>query len=578
MKLLPSELLIRIFVLLEPEALRRAQRVCKRWNDAIADDRSWRDALANGLGRLPFRRLQPQSWRQEYTERINRIRQWEFDKIYNVEFRPRIDGISHTFIDLSTAYMLAGNKEIGMAVICHTTTGRVEHRHMYASPEAAAFVSSMSLERGRIAWGYQGGAIILQLLARQNRQPRQVIFQSRHEGAVNCMSWSKGTATRLGSGGNDGFVKLWEVSTGQCLYTLYGGQSIQSIQLDTRNWVIAATNDDLLIWQLLDSNNLEESIISPLHRLSLFEGEGPSHLLLQSLTTCIAIQEDTIFIIELVTGKLLHQITRNQRDGAITAVATLEHTPIIVCGYTSGTVALWSVTDGSLLWQIDAHTGPITSLAMDIDKVVSSSIDGRIIVWELLSGTYRCTFLLGRDEEAHVPVTRLQVSSNELLAVFGSKVKSWTIGNSAYTLGKERKKISRNKRRGGAHDTILDRLQLKQEIEEEIEETAQYRASTRREIEFRQALLDKYNSLDDLTEEELLNYTMMLSLEENNTLNSTNELNNENNLYYEDIDTIDTSSTSNSSQQHSYASRMDETALSLQEEQDIIEAIRLSME
>ncbi|KAI8057074.1 hypothetical protein BDF22DRAFT_669372 [Syncephalis plumigaleata] len=205
----PSELLIRVFVLLDPTALSKAQLVCKRWHTVIADERSWRDALLIGLGRLPFLRLQPQSWRREYIDRLNRIRQWKFDRIHSVTFDARIGDLTHTFVEFLDSSMLVGNLTRGLAVPCHITTGKVDNRSAYTSPEMASLITII------VFYGAMKMVVFLQRVSRQQRQRRQILFEHRHVGAVQ-------SSTRLATGGNDGLVHLWEASTGKWIASLNG--------------------------------------------------------------------------------------------------------------------------------------------------------------------------------------------------------------------------------------------------------------------------------------------------------------------------------------------------------------------
>jgi hypothetical protein len=87
------------------------------------------------------------------------------------------------------------------------------------------------------------------------------------------------------------------------------------------------------------------------------------------------------------------------------------------------------------------------------------------------------------------------------------------------------------------------------EIQSEMRETAYLRAEERAYREQERALIDMYGTLGDMTEEELLQYTMMLSLEE----------------------------TSNATMSHASTSQQPtEQDLLDQEERDLIQAVILS--
>ncbi|RKP24030.1 hypothetical protein SYNPS1DRAFT_30202 [Syncephalis pseudoplumigaleata] len=304
----------------------------------------------------------------------------------------------------------------------------------------------------------------------------------------------------------------------------------------------------MLIWSI-DAGAGERVDVAPQHRLALFNKEArPGHLRLLSSDVAIAACDDIVHVVDVVTGQQRRQLSQQHRDGPITAMATLEQTSVFVCGYCSGAIVLWSTEEDACLWRIDAHVGAITALAMDNDKVVSAGMDERAIVWEALSGAYRCSFRLSdrssNDIDSAVSVSSLHLGSSELVAVVGDRVKSWTIGHRRHRL-------------------------VKQEIEEEIEDTAQYLARTRQEAEYRRHLRATY-TVEGLSEEELLHYTMMLSLEESSHSTSTS--------MSASADNHDSNDEDEDAATHHPSDVETEWTLAQQEEQDLEEAIRLSMQ
>ncbi|RKP08995.1 WD40-repeat-containing domain protein [Thamnocephalis sphaerospora] len=511
---LPDELLVRIFVLLDPQALEKTQCVCKRWHRMVADDRHWRDALVTAFGRQPFRRLVSTSWRSEYIGRIKQIRRWSHEWAVSVEIRPRVAVVSHCYADLEANYMLVGNVNLGIAIQCDPTTGKVNKRGIQGCPEDdPTMARCMLFQRGRILWGYRTGTVALTQLDRGTATRRYWMLHDSHAGAVSCLAWSPAMNNMVASGGVDGTVRIWDTATRACTALLRGVQGeITLLAFDARSQAVACTDQNALAgWSRKEDGGFEE-----LPSLHLPLTAKPTALLLMDRQCAVAVG-DRVLVVSLNTGTVDKSLLVPAR-GLVTCLKWARSSGILCCGYSVGTVAAWETAalqaeggDPPPLWTVEAHEGPVTSLAIDACKVASASTDGTVTVWDVLTAVRLRTFGIGDDEEALYPVVSLYMSNTALLAVFGGKAKCWRFGANNTKPSKDKKGRGRRKM---SYDSMHHRLELMYEVQEEMRETASRHAQQREDVHLNQALASEYGSLGDLTEEELLHYTMMLSLEE----------------------------------------------------------------
>lgn len=78
-----------------------------------------------------------------------------------------------------------------------------------------------------------------------------------HEGYVNSVTVSP-DGTLCASGGKDGSAKLWDINEGKDLYSLETGDVINALAFSPiRYWLVAATNSNIVVWDLQTKVQLE---------------------------------------------------------------------------------------------------------------------------------------------------------------------------------------------------------------------------------------------------------------------------------------------------------------------------------
>ncbi len=108
-------------------------------------------------------------------------------------------------------------------------------------------------------------------LVHQSSQRTQIAVLHGHGGPVTCLEVMKGEggASRLLSGSTDGKVKLWDLASASCAWTLKCSMPIERLKITTgteQEYLLAAGNS---IWKLLDVRNARAA-----HALSIEQSGG----------------------------------------------------------------------------------------------------------------------------------------------------------------------------------------------------------------------------------------------------------------------------------------------------------------
>ncbi len=190
------------------------------------------------------------------------------------------------------------------------------------------------------------------------------------------------------SGGWDGKVRLWSIPDGCLLKTLTGHTStITSLTITPDGTLLASGSNDrsVRLWTLDDGQCIsvredtgsEVSALahSPIGALLAFAGEKAV------INLCHLPDVTPAGTIPSLPGK-------------ITALAFADHGRVIVAGFDTGTVAVFSCAGRHLLRSIQAHTDAVTGIVVlpGGESVLTSSLDGLVRRWNLpwtrpLSGT-----------------------------------------------------------------------------------------------------------------------------------------------------------------------------------------------
>ncbi|PHH59199.1 hypothetical protein CDD81_3575 [Ophiocordyceps australis] len=217
------------------------------------------------------------------------------------------------------------------------------------------------------------------------------------------------------SGGCDRDVRVWDLKTGACLYTLRGHTStVRCLKMADANTAISGSRDTTLrIWDI---------------RTGLCKNVLVGH---QSSVRCLEIKGDIVVsgsydtfarVWSISEGRCLQtlsghfsQIYAIAFDGKRVVTGSLDtnvrvwdprsgeclailqgHTSLVgqlqmrgdtlVTGGSDGSVRVWSLEKMCPIHRLAAHDNSVTSLQFDETRVVSGGSDGRVKIWDLKTG------------------------------------------------------------------------------------------------------------------------------------------------------------------------------------------------
>jgi WD40 repeat protein/transcriptional regulator with XRE-family HTH domain len=176
-------------------------------------------------------------------------------------------------------------------------------------------------------------------------QSGDLLWTGRHTNSINCVAFTPDRHL-LASGGDDAVVRLWEVATGNLVQTL----ASQGGALYT---LAGSPNGCLLAAGCLDGS------------IRLWQVQGP-----QPATCFKVLSGHTDWVLALAFSP----------DGTR-----------LVSGSCDNTTKLWEVSSGHVLQTLTGHTDRVRSVAWSPDgrTVASAGFDATIWLWDVERGTYR---------------------------------------------------------------------------------------------------------------------------------------------------------------------------------------------
>jgi len=234
----------------------------------------------------------------------------------------------------------------------------------------------------------------------------------RHSGSVASVAISPDGRWGL-SGSWDNTLRLWDLSSGQCLRTFQGHTDrVHSVAISPDGrWGLSGSSDGTLrLWELLTGQCLRT-----------FQGPGGQ-------VFSVAISPDgrwglsgsrdgTLRLWELLTGQCLR--TFQGHAESVFSVAISPDGRRSLSGGSDKTLRLWELSSGECLRTLEGHTDRIASVAISPDGRwgLSGSADHTIRLWDLASGeclrTLKGKGIFGFEGEC------VAISPNGLLGMSG---------------------------------------------------------------------------------------------------------------------------------------------------------------
>ncbi|MFB2894059.1 NB-ARC domain-containing protein [Aerosakkonemataceae cyanobacterium BLCC-F50] len=192
----------------------------------------------------------------------------------------------------------------------------------------------------------------------------------------------------IASCGEDQTIRIWDVSTGECLRILQGHTSvILSVSFSPDGQLLATSSGDatVKIWDINTGNCLHT--FSGNTNQNRTVAISPNGQLVASGSA-----DQTMRIWDIKTGGLLKVLTGHQ--GQVWTIDFHPNGKLIASGSHDQTVRIWDVNTGECLKILQGHQGQVWSVAFSPDgkSLASGSGDRTIKIWQVETGQCLKTF------------------------------------------------------------------------------------------------------------------------------------------------------------------------------------------
>ncbi len=189
-------------------------------------------------------------------------------------------------------------------------------------------------------------------------------------------------STILASGSDDCTIRLWEVKTGNCLRTLIGHTRwVNSVAFNNESVMLASGSRDntIRLWEVKTGNNVR-TLTGHTHWVNSVAFNKESDMLASGS------DDDTIRLWDVKTGNCLRMLTGH--TNSVRSVAFNKESDMLASGSDDITIHLWNVKTGNCLRTLTGYTSEVNSVAFnnESDMLASGSDDDTIRLWEVTTG------------------------------------------------------------------------------------------------------------------------------------------------------------------------------------------------
>ena len=267
---------------------------------------------------------------------------------------------------------------------------------------ASRTVSSIPAVGGSVAWSWSGMFVaersdspgLLDVIDESTGRSARAI--EAHDGAITDVAMSP-DGSMLASGGDDGWLKVWDPSSGRLVARFHGEGTVSGLAFSDSPVLLAGAWADGLV-----------RIVDPIkeREIRTFDVPGASATALRPDGGAVAVTAGPVVVIEVDTGRhLLRPLQPRSSSGRpypTTAVSWSPDGLSIATGSLTATGDVWDATTGKLQYTLSGHTGVVEDVAWAPDSrtIATGGSDGTVRVWQLERRSARVAVTLRAQEMA----------------------------------------------------------------------------------------------------------------------------------------------------------------------------------
>lgn len=260
---------------------------------------------------------------------------------------------------------------------------------------------AQSLDSEKLPNGNQGYIDDLFLLKYQ--------LKGRHNGSVNTVKFSP-DGTAFATGSSDCSIKVFSLSTGDCTSELIGhSQGISGVDFSPINPdVLASCSDDMTVrlWSIKRQQCIK-ILKNHTYHVTAVKFNFKGNILIS------ASADETITIWDLVSGTSLRKLAAH--SDPVASIALTPDSSMVISGSYDGLMRIFDLETGQCLKTLTSNTSHGTATASTAETVnfpishvestpngkyiLSSSLDGRIRLWDYMNGKVVKTYLGPKNGE-----------------------------------------------------------------------------------------------------------------------------------------------------------------------------------
>jgi WD40 repeat protein len=256
------------------------------------------------------------------------------------------------------------------------------------------------------------------------RLPRRLklALHEAHTHGVNCVAFSP-NGRRLASASDDGTIKLWDISSAQCLYTLQGGGGlVLSVAFSSDGTLLACANRSgtIKLWDIASAQIFRT--------LQGHEGSVESVAFSPDGTRLASASQDMTIVLWDVASERCLQTLRGHEDSVRSVAFSPDGTRIASAGR-DRMIKLWDVSSAQCLNTLRGHRSGVSSVAFSPDgrRLGSASTDRTIKLWDI--GSAQCLHTL-EDHGYFVTSVMFSPDGSKLVSSSDDKtLKLWDVAS-----------------------------------------------------------------------------------------------------------------------------------------------------